>query len=494
MPRPTEPAAQAPGTPPHAITTHQHSSGWQAWRDSAARIVPLAWPVMVGQLAVLAYSTIDTLLVARHGSADLAALAIGGAAYITIFVGLMGVIMAIAPIAGRMFGAGQHLAAGEQLHQAVWLAIALSVPGCALLAWPEPFLRLAQAPPEVAAKVSAYLAALAVALPASLLFTAYRGFNTAISQPRRAMRIQLLGLALKLPLSTLLVQGVALPGAWFAGLAVPALGVVGCGIATAVAMWLQAGLAWRSLRRDAFYAPFHLTGGGLRRPRRAELLAQLRLGAPMGLAILVEVTGFTFMAIFIARLGNTAVAGHQITANLVALLFMASLGIANATSALVAQDIGAGALDRARRLGWHGVWLGSLVALVLGGAVTLGRVQVVGLYTPDPAVAAAALPLVVWALLFHTADAAQTVAAFVLRAWHLATWPLIVYAVAVWGVGLGGGYVLAFDVGGGVPAALHGARGFWIAATAGLVTAAVAMAILLTRAPHMIRAGARQPS
>jgi MATE family multidrug resistance protein len=119
---------------------------------------------------------------------------------------------------------------------------------------------------------------------------------------------------------------------------------------------------------------------------------------------------------------------------------------------------------------------------------------VVGLYTPDPAVVAAALPLVVWALLFHTADAAQTVAAFVLRAWHLATWPLIVYAVAVWGVGLGGGYVLAFDVGGAVPAALHGARGFWIAATAGLVTAAIAMAILLNRAPRMVRTGARQPS
>ena len=185
MPRPTEPAAQAPFPPPHASTTHPLPA-WEAWRASAERIVPLAWPVMVGQLAVLAYSTIDTLLVARHGSTDLAALAIGGATYITIFVGLMGVIMAIAPIAGRMYGAGQYQAAGEQLHQAVWLALALSVPGCALLAWPEPFLRLAHAPPEVAAKVSAYLGALAVALPGSLLFAAYRGFNTAISQPRRA--------------------------------------------------------------------------------------------------------------------------------------------------------------------------------------------------------------------------------------------------------------------------------------------------------------------
>jgi MATE family multidrug resistance protein len=479
---PEAPAGSAadPAVRPPATTWR---SAWQAWRISVRRILPLAWPVMVGQIAVLAFSTLDTVLVARHSAADLAALAIGSAAYITVFVGLMGVIMAIAPIAGRHYGAGQLDLAGDQLHQAVWLALALALPGCALLSWPEPFLRLAQAPPEVAAKVSAYLLGLAVALPGSLLFTAFRGFNTAISQPRRAMSLQLLGLGLKLPLSTALVIGVTLPGLP-AALNIPSLGVVGCGIATAAAMWLQAGLAWRALRHDPLYARFGLQQGGLHAPRRAALLAQLRLGAPMGLAILVEVTGFTFMAIFIARLGNTAVAGHQISANLVALLFMASLGIANATGALVAQDIGAGQPARARALGWHGVALACVVAVLLGGAVTLARVQVVSLYTADAKIAAAALPLLVWALLFHTADAAQTVAAFVLRAWHLATWPLIVYALAVWGLGLGGGYALAFDVGGHIPPALHGARGFWIATTAGLIAAALAMAVLLAWAPR----------
>jgi MATE family multidrug resistance protein len=160
----------------------------------------------------------------------------------------------------------------------------------------------------------------------------------------------------------------------------------------------------------------------------------------------------------------------------------------------VAQDIGAGHTQRARALGWHGVLLGCAVALVLGGAVTLSRAQVVGLYTADPAVIAAALPLLVWALLFHTADAAQTVAAFVLRAWHLATWPLIVYALAVWGLGLGGGYVMAFDVGGWVPSALQGARGFWVAATAGLIAAALAMGLLLAWAPtHLGRQAATPP-
>ena len=67
-------------------------------------------------------------------------------------------------------------------------------------------------------------------------------------------------------------------------------------------------------------------------------------GAFMGAGIAVEVTGFTFMAIFISRLGETPVAGHQIAANLVSLLFMVPMALGNATSTLAAQSIGAGAL------------------------------------------------------------------------------------------------------------------------------------------------------
>ncbi|HEX6362660.1 MAG TPA: MATE family efflux transporter, partial [Albitalea sp.] len=101
--------------------------------DSARRIAPLAWPVFIGQVAVLAFSTVDTVLVGRYAALDLAALAVGAAAYITIFIGLMGVVLAIGPIVGQLYGARRMPEAGAQLHQAVWLALALSVAGCALL-------------------------------------------------------------------------------------------------------------------------------------------------------------------------------------------------------------------------------------------------------------------------------------------------------------------------------------------------------------------------
>ena len=459
-------AAGATRTPPPSLN------------QSARRIFALAWPVLVGQLAVLAFSTIDTVMVARHSALDLAALAIGGAAYISVFVGLMGVVLAVGPIAGQLFGAHKLVEAGRELHQAVWLALALSVVGSALLLFPAPFLALAQAQPEVATKVRGYLGALAFALPPALLFTAFRGFNTAVSRPKIVMAIQLGALLVKLPLNAVLVFGTTLQTP-FGTLHIPALGAPGCGLATAIIMWLQLLLGYAVLRRDPFYRPFGLHVRGLARPRRDSIEGLVRLGVPMGLSIGIEVTGFTFMAFFIARLGATPVAGHQIAVNIVSVLFMMPLALANATSTLVAQRVGADDLRDARRIGRHGLQLGVLIAAAMGGTVYLTREGLMHAYTHDELIIAAAMPLLTWVMLFHVADAAQTVASFTLRAYKLATVPVIIYATAIWGVGLGGGYTLAFDLTGFTPPALHGAPGFWAAATAGLTLAGLGLGSFL---------------
>jgi MATE family multidrug resistance protein len=287
------------------------------------------------------------------------------------------------------------------------------------------------------------------------------------------MALQLGGLELKVPLSMLLVGGATL-----GPLQLPALGLTGCGIATATVMWCQLVGGITVLRRDPFYARFDFWRHGFDAPRRDAIAALLRLGVPIGLSTLVEVSGFTFMAFFIARLGPTQLAGHQIAANLVAMLFMLPLGLANATSTLVAQRIGAADLRDARRIGWHGLQVAGLIAATLGLTVFGLRRQVVGLYTPDPVIVAAALPLVAWVALFHLGDALQCLSSFVLRAWHVATVPVLIYALALWGLGLGGGYMLAFG-GWALPAAFSHAAGFWAASTASLVVAALALGALL---------------
>jgi multidrug resistance protein, MATE family len=238
-------------------------------------------------------------------------------------------------------------------------------------------------------------------------------------------------------------------------------------------------IAWQVIRRDRFYDPFALFGRGLHPPNGAALWAQIKLGVPMGATIMIEVTGFVSMAFFISRIGATTVAGHQIAANLVSLLFMLPLSLASAVSTLVAQNIGAGRLHDARRMGWSGMQSIALVALVLGSAVFFTREGIVRLYTGNELIVAAALPLLAWVALFHFVDAMQIAASFVLRGWRIATVPMIIYASSIWGLGVGGGYTLAFNVGGAVPAMLHGARGFWIASTIGLATASVGLTLFL---------------
>jgi len=443
----------------------------QAWLADARAIIALGWPVLVGQVAVLGFSTVDTLLAGRVSASALAALAIGSAAYITVFVGLMGTLLALGPIAGRLHGAQRWAEAGAQFHQTLWLCLGLSVPGMAVLLWPDPFLALARADAEVAELARAYLQVLAWSVPASLWFTAYRAFNTAVSRPKAVMVLQVGGLLLKVPLSIALVFGI---DGWL-----PAQGVVGCAWATVIVNLLEASLGWSVLQVDAFYRPYQLPRWRLQPPNRAALAAQLRLGLPIAASMLIEVTGFTFMALFIARLGTTPVAAHQIAANLTGLLFMMPLALANAASTLVAQAVGARRLADARRLGWHGVELGIAIAAVASLVVFLVRPGLVNLYTADGAVAAIALPLLAWVCVCHVVDAGQTVSAFVLRAWHITTWPMFIYATALWGVGLSGGYGLAFLAPADWPAATRGAAGFWLASTAGLAVASVALMVLL---------------
>ncbi|RZL32268.1 MAG: MATE family efflux transporter, partial [Rubrivivax sp.] len=432
--------------------------------DSVRRLVPQAWPILVGQIAVLMFSTVDTLMMGRVGPEDLAAFAVGSAAYVTIFVGLMGVVLAVGPIAGRQFGAEDLPGAGRSFVQAQWLAVLLCVPGCLALWFPDPFIWLAQLDAAQAAKVQAYTRPEAIALPAALLFTAFRGFSTSVSRPKAVMALQLTGLAAKVPLNALLVFG------WGP---LPAMGVAGCGWATAIAMTAQAAVALVLLRRDPFYRPFRIAPLWRSRPDTAALCGLVRLGLPMGGSILVEVTGFTFMAFFIARLGATPVAGHQIAVNLVAMMFMISLALAMAALTLVAQHLGAGEKREARIVGRHAMVLGALVAATVGAVVALAREPIVALYTSNPEAAAAALPLLVWVWFFHLGDALQTVAAHVLRAYQIATLPMVIYVIALWGLGIGGGYLLAFGAHG------NGAVGFWQAATAGLLAAALLLGLLL---------------
>ena len=300
-------------------------------------ILKLAWPVFIGQLAVMLNGVIDTIMAGRLSAVDVAAVGLGASIYVSVYIGLMGVLLALSPIVAQHYGAHRLEQIGPETHQAAWLALMLSVPGCAALAASDLWLALSAPPPEVAAMARTYLWATAAGLPAALSFRVFHALSNAIARPKAVMAINLAGVLLKVPLNTLFMNG------WHAGdsIVVPALGGAGCGVATAILAWLSLLLAFVALRVEPLYRRLGVVGAWPGRPDGARLRGLLALGIPIGATYLVEVTSFTFMAVFLARLGATTAASHQIAANLAALVYMLPLALGTATSVLVAQSLGA---------------------------------------------------------------------------------------------------------------------------------------------------------
>ncbi|MBW7901551.1 MAG: MATE family efflux transporter [Rhodocyclaceae bacterium] len=434
-------------------------------RGQAAKIVGHAWPILVAQLAAMGMMVTDTVLLGHHGTVDLAAVAVGGGIYIAIVFALVGVLQAVAPTVAQHVGAKRDGEVAGALQQTVWLALALSVPGILILWFPDPILALSTIEPAVEEKLRAYLRILACGMPAALLYRTFYSFCNALRQPRPLMVISL---------GNTLLHG-ALAWTLVAGVFTEPLGALGCGLSNVLVNWVGCALAALWVARSpalARYAPFaHWQAP--RWPAQRELL---RLGLPMGFSNFVEITSFTLIALFVAQLGATAVAGHRVVANIGAICYMLPLALAIATLAQVGQAVGARDRPRSRAAIGAGLLLAGGLSALLGVALWLAAQPLVAAFSGDPAVRAVALSLIGYVALYQFFDAVQTVAAYALRGYKVTFAPMLVHTVAFWGVGLLGGWWLAFKA----PQPM-GVEGFWLSTLASLVVAAVLICGILWR-------------
>jgi MATE family multidrug resistance protein len=106
----------------------------------------------------------------------------------------------------------------------------------------------------------------------------------------------------------------------------------------------------------------------------------------------------------------------------------------------------------------------------------LGQSALVQLYTADTMVQQFALSLFPLLVAYHLFDGTQCILGFLLRAYRVTTLPMVIYGVCCWGIGLGGGYWLAFHT-----TDWQGAAGFWLAGGLSLVLTAACLGALLRR-------------
>ncbi|MGM0985285.1 MAG: MATE family efflux transporter [Pseudomonadota bacterium] len=455
-------------------------------RKETRPLLRLALPICGAQLAQAGMSVADVMMTGRLSATDLAAVSVGSSLWMPLMLFMTGTLMGLTPIVAQMLGGGRTAGIRPSVHQALWIALALGV-AAAVMLWSAvmPIFRLMAVPEEVATRAAGYLAAVAFGMPGVALFQALRAFSDGMNHTRPSLWISLIGLGVNIPSNFLLIYG----GEGLTGLFgervpdilqdLPALGALGCGIATALSMWVMCLAMIAYTRRSRAYGDVALWHSPTA-PRWPLILELLYVGVPIGVAIFVEVTLFTLIALFIASLGEVTVAAHQVALNYTSILFMLPLSLGMALTVRVGNTLGQGRLDDARLLAWNGI----LVALAVAGLNSLllwiTAEPVIGLYTHDREVQNLTLTLVGLAMIFQVSDSLQVNLAGALRGYKDTRIIMLITVLSYWLVGLGGGHWLGAQGLFGLIGPM-GVHGYWIGLIGGLTIAALLLGERLRR-------------
>ncbi len=439
------------------------------WRREAGACLRLAGPLILAQLAMIGMEVADVIMAGRLGALALSAVALGVSLSMPVLLFFMGVCMAVSPMVAFHVGAGarQHIA--PYVAQSLWLALALGVVWWALYRAAPWMVGVVNVEPELERLAVGYLQAMAWGAPGACLMFVLRFMFEGMGRTRPVMVVGFFGLVVNIAANYVLMYG---------AFGLPELGAVGTGWATALTLWLMAGVMALCTLWDAPVRRLHVFAA-LGRPAPSQWGQTLRLGIPVGVTIFLEAGLFGALGLLMALFGGTAVAAYQIAANFSALAFMLPLGIALATTARVGRAAGAHDVHEARFCGGVGMTLGLVVMIVPLVVMGLFPQQIAGLYTADPHIAALAVGLLRLAVLFQLFDGLQVAAAGALRGFKDTRVPMAITLFAYWAVGLPIGWWVGFVQDGGP-------RGLWWALIAGLGTAAL---LLLWRFHRVTRGG-----
>lgn len=447
------------------------------FRTSEIRsLLTLAAPVFLAQLAQTSMAFVDTVMAGRAGAADMAAVAVASSFWVPAMLFGQGMLMSVTPLVAQALGADSGEGTGRFLRQGAWLAL----PVAALLMGviyvvSLAVLRMDRVDPELARLTSGYLRAILWGLPGLMLYCAQRAWLEGHGRTQPAMLAGFIGLAANIFLNYIFI---------FGHMGAPALGAVGCAVASAVVCWIMCLVMLVFVRR------FSPRAWRPEAPRAALMLRMARIGLPGAFAMLVEVLSFAIIAVLIAPLGTTVVAGHQVAMNISGLVFMLPLSLGVATTIRVGRALGEGDLSAARTTRLTALCLALSVAALSAAALLLGRRFIPLVYTDDAAVVALASTLLVYDALFQFSDATQVVGMAALRGYNDTRAIFGIALVSYWLISLPLGCALALS-GWILPRPL-GVSGFWTGLILGLSCAAFLVLWRLARleklSPEAVRA------
>ncbi len=433
------------------------------------RLLRLAAPLLAAQLLSTGTGVVDTIMAGHYSADDLAAVAVGNSLWMPAYLLIAGMLIATTSMVARFYGAGDHKSIVTATQQSIWVALLIAVLISVLLANSKPLLVLFGVDGKLLEITHGYIFAIAFAMPAAAIFNGLRGFTEGMGRTKPYMLSSLLAFVLNIPLNYGLIYG-----AW----GLPELGGVGCGWATALSFWIQVLVLMWFTSRSSEYAGVRLYKQW-RLPDWLEMRKIAKLGLPISLAVFAEVSIFSFIALLLAPLGASIVAGHQVALTSSHMIFMLPLSFSQALTIQVGHYLGAGQQKLANLVCRTGLISVVGLSLMTMSSILIFRHDIIGLFTDDLEVQVIAASLFVLMAVYQLPDHIQIAANAGLRAYHDTRVPMGFIVASYWGVCLPLGFVLA-RTDWLVPAI--GAQGFWVALVVGLSLTC----ILLTRRLYVI--------
>ena len=349
-------------------------------------------------------------MLGHHSEASLAAMQIGGALEWSIWS-----VFAAFEV-GTIARVGRHVGAGDRAgaRRVAWLSLAMAVALGVALAMATPLVLAAL--PLVTASVSgaamseaqAYLGVTIAASPLVFIAATATATLQAGGDTRTPLVIGVVANVVHVALNRALILG--------AFGVVPAMGARGAGVSTAVTFAIEAALATLaltsrargvSLRADApvasassgSEASASASSGAAADSREGEARAApravrdearqlVRVGVPAFLERVIYHVGFMVYAFVVVGLGDAAMAANQSLISVESICFLSADGFGVAAAALVAQKLGAGKPDEARRAAWIAARYAVVTLTTFGiGALAL-RDVILPIFSDDAQVAA----------------------------------------------------------------------------------------------------------
>ncbi|MGW8554906.1 MATE family efflux transporter [Streptomyces tubercidicus] len=437
-------------------------------------LATLAVPLALTQLAQVALTTTDTVMMGLMGAEALAA---GGLAMVifnqlrTMGVGMVTAVgNQVAAAAARGESAGTDAArtrADEDVRDLVRAALALAtLAGLAgavlmvLIGHTVVWLGQDAAVVDVAQPV---LYAMAPGLLPCLWFQAIRQFTVGMRRPQALLRITLASIAVNATINWTLIHG-----SW----GLPKLGLPGIGVATSLVYLLSCLALYVSTVRDTQLAP--LLDIRIWKTRRTTLRKLTGLGTPIAATYGSEAGFFFVVALMVGTFGSAALAAHTAVNQLVYIVFQIAVGLSHAASINVSRELALGRVDSARRLKNTALTCAGAVMAVVGTvyAVAPGLVLRPFLAPSEHEAVTIATHLLLIAAVLQFFDCTQNIGVGLLRGLDDTKGGFHVTLIGYWLIGLPAAWLLGHT---GLDT-----TGIWL----GLLTGLAATALLLLRRYH----------